>query len=321
MPGVAAAVMTAAVALTAACGGSDAAPEARPTIALLRVVPDDDHGVFISELRAQGWNIGRDVAVFPEDPERLFPDEDAARATLRSWVGAGVDVVVAFSTPFARLAAEEGRGTPVLFLLNDPVAAGLVGDTQRPDRGATGVTFRTPADRTLALAQRLVGTLGHVGYLRPADDPGVEGHRAAVRAAAEELGVRVTEASFQALEDVAPAVEELVAAGVEAVWVANSTATVQALEPLRSALSGANLPVIANTDFVDFAVLIVTPDGAELRRQLARQAARLLAGADVSAVPVEDPRKFVVILNRTVAAALGLPEPDPALLRQADVVR
>lgn len=320
-PGVTAAVFAAALAVTVACGASDAAPQMPPTIGMLRVVPDEDHGVFVSELRAQGWNVGPDVVVLPEDPEQLFPDEEAARVALRSWVAGGVDVIIAFSTPFARLAADEGRGLPVLFLLNDPVAAGLVGDIGRPDRGATGVTFRTPADRTLALAQRLIGTLDHIGYLSPDDDAGVEGHRAAVQAAADELGVRVSESRFASDGQVATAVDELVAADVDAVWLANSTATIQALDPLRAALDAAELPVIANTDFIDFAVLIVTPEGAELRRQLARQATRLLAGADVSAVPVEDPRKFVVILNRTVAAALGLPEPEPELLRQADVVR
>jgi ABC-type uncharacterized transport system substrate-binding protein len=68
-------------------------------------------------------------------------------------------------------------------------------------------------------------------------------------------------------------------------------------------------------------VLVLTPDRAEMRRQLGRQVARLLAGAEVASIPVEDPRKFVVIIDRTRASVLGLPELDQELLRQADVVK
>lgn len=321
LPWTTAVALAAAVILAAACTDASDAPSDLPTIGMMRVVADEDHGVFVSELRAQGWNVGPDLVILPSDPEQLLADSDAAAATLDEWLDAGVDVVVAFSTPFARLAVERAPKVPVLFLLNDPVAAGLVGDPERPDQGATGVTFRTPADRTLDLTLRLLGENASLGYLAPTDDPAVEGHRTAVLAAAEAHGIEMVEATFDGDEAVSDAVDELRRAEVGAVILASSTATVRAIDALRDALAGAELPVVANTDFIDFAVLIVTPDGAEVRRQLARQAARLLAGADPASVPVEDPRKFVVIVNRTLALELGLPEPDPELLRQADVVR
>lgn len=305
----------------AACGAGEGPTSDVPTIGMLRVVDDEDHGVFVAELRNQGFAAGDGLVVLPSDPSDLYTDEAAAAAAIDRWLASGVDLVVAFSTPFARMAIERAPGVPVLFLVNDPVAAELVSDPSAPDRGATGVTFQTPGDRTLELARRLFGAETTIGYLAPVGDPAVEGHRRGVVTAAEAAGVRLVEATFDSPEDVGAAVAELVAAGVGAVHIANSTATVRAAEQLREELASAGLPAIANTDVLDFAALIVTPDGAELRRQLARQAARLLSGAPTASVPVEDPRKFVVVIDRGRILELGLPDPDPELLRQADVVR
>lgn len=310
--------------LTAGCagnaGGADGA-DAPPVLGLLRAVPDEDHSALVGELRARGWTPGTDVRLLPADPEATVADEEEARATIRRWVHADVELVVAFSTPLATLLADEAPHTPGLFLVNDPVAAGLVADPDHPDGSLTGVTFRTPADRTLDLASRAVGGANHVGYLWPTGDSGVPGHRAAVEEAADELGFELSEASFDDEDGVADAVAQLAAAGVDLVFLASSTATVQARDAIEAELDRHRLPSVANTDFVTFAVVVLTPDGSEVRRQLARQAARLLAGAPVSAVPVEDPRKFTVIVNRSRIQELGLPDVADEVLRQADVVR
>lgn len=288
---------------------------------MLRIVSDEDHDAFVEELRRQGFEVGSDVELLPEDPDQLYDDVEEAEAALDAWMRGDLDLVVAFSTPFAQLAAGVQGGAPGLFMVNDPVAAGLVQNPQRPEGRMTGVTFRTPADRTLDLASQALGGLERLGYLWPEGDPAVPGHREALLAAAEELDIAVTERSFDSASEIAAAVDELVAADVQAVALPNANASFRAREDLREALDGAGLPAIANSDLIDFAVLILTPDGAELRRQLARQAARILGGARVSSIPVEDPRKFVLIVNETKARELGLPELPEGLVRQADVVR
>lgn len=317
------ALLAAAVLALAAgsCDLSAASSADVPLVGLLRVIPDEDQPAFVDELRAQGWS-RRDVEIVPDDPDAVAADADAARRQLREWLRADVDLIVASSTPYAVLAAEVAPDVPTLFLVNDPVAAGLVQDLSRPDGNMTGVTFRSPADRTIDLASQVLGGgLDRVGYLAPVGDPAVAGHRARVRAAAQDLGVDLLEVDFDGPGAVAAAVDELRAADVDVVYLASANATVQAMDVLEAELEAAGLPVVANADYLDFALLILAPDGEEVRRQLARQAARLLAGADVSSVPVEDPRRFVTIVNREAAAALGLPPIDPAVLRKMDVVR
>lgn len=318
------ALLAAAALVGAGCTpdrAAPAAPEERPLVGLLRVIPDEDQPTFVAELAAQGWVDGRDVEVRPGDPGAVAGDDTAARRQLEEWLREGVDLIVASSTPYAALAAEVAPSVPVLFLVNDPVAAGLLTDPDRPEGYLTGVTFRTPADRTLDLASQVLGGVTRVGYLAPADDPAVVGHLDAVRGAADELGLSLVEATFASPEDVPAAVAELVAARVEVVYLASSNATVRAIAPIEQELAAARLPAVVNTDFIDFALVILAPDGAEIRRQLARQAARILGGADVASVPVEDPRRFVTIVDRGVAEQLGLPPLEPEVLRQMDVVR
>lgn len=305
------------------CGdaAADRADDGPVTVGMLRIVSDENHGDFVDELRRQGLRVGIDVVLLPSDPEELYGDAAAAEAAVHRWLRGDLDLVVAFSTPFAQLVAGLEVDVPGLFVVNDPLAAGLVDDRRRPEGRMTGVTFRTPADRTLSLASEALGGLSRVGYLFPSGDPAVPGHRAAFLAAAEQLDIELVEASFAEPADVAAAAAVLAAADVEAVVIANSNATFRAQEALRAALDEHRLPAIGTTDILDFAVLVLTPDGAELRRQLARQAARILQGADVANVPVEDPRKFLLILNRTKARELGLGDIPDGLLRQADVVR
>lgn len=308
----------------AACASSQVAEPVHadvPTIGVLRSVPDADHAVFLAELRAQGWRDGENVRVRPADGDVVHEDEDEGRRILRDWLDEGLDLVIAYSTPHAQLTVEEVPGVPSLFNVNDPVAAELVRDPRRPDGQLTGVTFRTPADRTLHLAGQVVPDLERVGYLAPAADQAVPGHRNAIREAAEGLDITLVEAAFSGRDDVARAVAELAAAAVDAVVLGSSSGTIRALADIEVELDRRSMPAIANTDFAAFAVVVLTPDRAELRRQLARQAARLLAGASPTAIPVEDPRKFILVLNRTAIGELGLPDPPSGLLRQADLVR
>ena len=313
----------AALAMVPACGGAAEPVEDPdpPTVGLLRLVPDEDHGAFVDELRRQGWRVGEDVDLVPADQGELYADVDEARTAVEGWLRDDLDLVVAFSTPFAQLVSGLDPGVPGLFVVNDPEAAGLVGDVLRPDGTMTGVTFRTPADRLLALASETLGGITRAGYLYPSDDPAVPGHRRAFVEAAADLGIDVVERAFAEPSEVAAGVAEIADAGVQVVAVPSTNATVRALDELRSAVDEQGLPLIGNTDLLDFAVLVLTPDGAVLRRQLARQVVRILEGADVSNVPVEDPRKFTLIVNRSKVRELGLPPVPDAVLRQADVVR
>jgi putative ABC transport system substrate-binding protein len=119
--------------------------------------------------------------------------------------------------------------------------------------------------------------------------------------------------------DAASAVDELAAAGVGALLVSTSPVATRALPETEAASRRLRLPLIASSSVAEHFLLSFAPDTEELGRQLGRQAARILQGADPSSVPVEDPTRFLLKVSATAAAELGLTLP-PDLVREANEV-
>lgn len=289
------------------------------TVAFLRAVAGGgSDGELLSELQRAGYEVGRNLQVLAADPTETYPDPKAAATAVAGWQRQGVDLIFAFSSRGALAARDASPDTEVVFLVNDPVAIGLVRTPDAPEDNLTGVTFRVPADRTLSLARRAIPDATRVGLIFSSTDPAAAPHRAAVAAAARTLGMALFQESFADDAGVAPAVARLLARDVDLVFISNSPTGIIARTRIQAAVAG-RVPIIANTAVVDFALLTLDPDVEELYRQLGRQAARLLDGSDPSTVPVEDPRRYRVILNRGVAKAFGIAFPAD-LVREADRV-
>lgn len=291
------------------------------TIAFLRAVPAEDHEPLLRELRDAGFVVGENLTLLPDDPlGETYPDPEAAKRKVAEWIDEGVDFIYAFSSSGAQAAAEVTSEVPILFLVNDPTAVGLVDDEDAPSGNLTGATFRVPADRTVDLASRVIPGLEHLGILVSEGDPAAPPARDAALDAAEEAGLDLTVEMFAGEDDVERSIGVLAEAGVAAIHVVNAPTAVRLFPVIEPVATAAGIPLIANTDFAEGAVVILTPDTDELLAQLGRQGARILGGASPSEVPVEDPRQFRVILDAGKAAELGLPPFTDDLSRQADEV-
>ncbi len=308
--------------LAVGCASDDAplATDERPVVLILRAVPDPHHDAFMDELRTQRFVVGRDVTLHPLDGQEMVADAAEAAATIAA-LDVPPDLVVAYSTTLAQTAVAELPDTPVVAIVNDPVASGLLERRDRPEGRVTGVTYASPPDRTLDLATRLLGRLDRIGYLAPAGDPAVAGHRAGILDAAAAAGIEVVDASFTAPDTIAAAVDRLADADVDVTMVATATSVFAVTDELGAAMTEAGLIAVSNNARTEFAGLVLEPDGDSVRRQVARQAARVLAGDPIEQIPVEDPRRFRLVLDDGVLAALGIDAIAPDLVRQADQVR
>jgi putative ABC transport system substrate-binding protein len=162
--------------------------------------------------------------------------------------------------------------------------------------------------------------LKRLGLVYPAEDPAAGPHRDSVLAAADTLGIEVVDEAFADPESAAAAVDALARKDIDALFISNSPTAIGALAVIEPAAERHGLPIIANTAVAAQAVITLQPDTIELNRQLGRQAARILGGAPVADVPVEDPRQFSIVINAGKAKQLGI-RLDPEVLREADEVR
>lgn len=307
----------------AACGAGtpSSPPEQVPTVAVLRAVQStgpDNLRTFVAELRRGGFVSGKRLRVLGADPAEVHADPAEAEAVVRRWARDRLDLVVALSSSGSMAAAKAAPGVNVLFLSNDPSAVGLLSDERRPEGRLTGATFRVPADRTLDLARRALPGLTRIGLLYPTSDPAASPVRDATARAAQSLGLTIVPGPFDSADAIASVIEDLRSQGVGCLLLANAPTTVRNYPAITAALATGPIPVVANTA-ADFALIVLEPDTQELYRQMGRQAVRLLSGTPVSQVPVEDPARFRFVLNRRVAAQLGLEIP-PDVVRSADTV-
>ncbi len=291
------------------------------TVAFLRAVAGQPstEPAFVSELRNAGFVEGRNLTILAGSSNEAHPTPEEAAAAVEAWKADGVDLILALSSTGARIAAETAPDIPILFLSTDPIATGLVQDERRPEANATGVTFRVPVDRMLSLAKRALPELARVGLAYPPTDPAAVAHRDDVQEAADASGMELVTAAFTDGDDAAAAVDELAAAGVGAILLSTSPVATRALPETEAASRRHRIPLLASTSVAEHALLAFAPDTEELGRQMGRQAARILQGADPGTVPVEDPNRFLLTISRAAAVELGLTLP-PDLVREANEV-
>ena len=80
--------------------------------------------------------------------------------------------------------------------------------------------------------------------------------------------------------------------------------------------------VYEHRGFVDAGGLMsYGPDFREIFRRVATYVDRILKGAKPADLPIEQPTKFEVVVNRKTAAALGLTLPRSFLIRVDDFVQ
>ena len=94
---------------------------------------------FITGLREAGWTEGQNFRFeFRYVPGGIV---DQLRAAATELVAVRPDVILAVTTPAARLVAEQTQSIPIVFLLTtEPVAEGLVASVARPGGNITGLT-------------------------------------------------------------------------------------------------------------------------------------------------------------------------------------
>ncbi|MCU1374814.1 MAG: hypothetical protein JWO68_2100, partial [Actinomycetia bacterium] len=252
--------------LLAGCGDKAATQH---TIGVLRAVSTNEREqALFASLAAAGYPRA-DLRILGEDASEVHPDKDDATRTVAGWVADGAELIIALSTTGAQAAMAATSTVPIVVLSNDPVASGLVVDERHPKGNVTGSSYRVPSDRVLAVAADAFGGVQRVGCLYPGNDPAADpAHRDLVRGVAA-LGMSLQCASFDTPAGVAAAVAELVADGVDVVYLVNAPALVQAFPEIERALAGVPIPVVGSTPN-GFATLLLEPDGKDVYRQLGR---------------------------------------------------
>ena len=233
-----------------------------------------------------------------------------------------VDVIFASGTPPLLVAKDAAGMIPVVFVAAiDPVATGLVANLARPGGNITGLT-NTQADITakhLQLLRELLPNLSRIAILVRATSQASARYVEEAETAAQTLRVQLQTFPVrdpQELEVIFSASHGLSAVLLtdDAMFTANRTQIAELALKKR-------LPLITSTsEFVKAGCLMsYGPNTADLYRRAAAHVDKILNGVEAAELPVEQPTKFELVINRKTADALGLEVP-PMLLALANEV-
>jgi putative tryptophan/tyrosine transport system substrate-binding protein len=223
------------------------------------------------------------------------------------------------------LAALKAVGTqPIVFMAVDfdPMANGHVATLARPGGRVTGIsTLQSvlPAKR-LELLKTMVPTLRTVGVL--ANNTTVD-QVEVVREAAPRLGLELVLMNLaQAPYDFRTAFSRMRHSGAQALLALGSGLWVSHRPAIIEAALQARLPsMFHNGLWCELGGLMSYGfNFQDIWRRGAEMVARVLAGADPATMPMEQPARYELVINRKTARALGLSIPQSVLLRADQVI-
>jgi putative ABC transport system substrate-binding protein len=203
----------------------------------------------------------------------------------------------------------------------DPVATGLVASLSRPGGNVTGFTNLASelSGKRLELLREIIPGLKRVGLLMHGADPLDRAFEAETRTAATKAGVELDIRKVPRPEELEPALSVMTKERVGAVIVLGNL-PVPVQETARLAVQH-RLPTISLLNqFAEAGGLMsYGASVSDIRRRAASLVDRILKGAKPADLPVEQPTKFELVVNRKTARALGITIP-PSVLLQADRV-
>ncbi len=222
----------------------------------------------------------------------------------------------------ARAAQAATRTIPIVFTVgSDPISFGLVRSLARPDGNATGITLfsSTLSAKRMEFLCELVPTATRIGLLMNPDNQNVDVDTRALQDAAVQRGRKTVVAFAKGPGNLEAAFATLKTAGAGGLVLASDPMFLSQRDRVTALAAATGIPMMYWTrEFVLAGGLMsygITT--AWMYHEAGVYVARLLKGAKPADLPVVQPSRFDLVINRKTVKALGLTLP-PSLVARAD---
>jgi len=236
-----------------------------------------------------------------------------------------VDVILAASTPVALSAKKTTTSTPIVMVVADPVGTGLVTSLAQPGGDITGLSdFHADlVTKRLELLKDVIPSLARVAVLSNPASVTCSTQFKELNAAAPGLGLTVIAVEATESEDLPKSFSTINKDRVGGVLVCGdrmfNTHRIQIFE-----LANKNrLPAIYSSgEYAETGGLMsYGANFPDLYRRAATYVDKILKGAKPADLPVEQPKKFELVINLKTAKQIGLSIPPNVLARADRVIR
>lgn len=269
---------------------------------------------FLKGLENSGFTQGDNLEV-----TFVSAQDDMAKNTqiAQNFASSGLDLVCGIATPSAQAlySACYEKGIPVIFnAVSDPVAAKLaVSETEAMD-GISGVSDQLPVEAQLKLIREILPDAKKIGILYSTGEANSVSTLETYKALAPEYGFEIVEKGITKKAEV-PQAADVLLAEVDCISNMTDNTVVSALAAVLDKANAKNIPVFGSEEeqVKNGCIASAGLDYFTLGEQAGEMAAKVLKGADISALPYETLKESKITVNQEVAQALGITIPDSVL--------
>jgi len=277
---------------------------------------------FMTELGAAGQAFGTDYTI-----EMRSADGDYRRlpALANELVRLNVDIIIAVSPVAVSAAQQASKVIPIVCIgAHDPVGLGFAASLARPGGNLTGLAtfYADLIPKHLELLKSIQPKISRVAILvhsKGGKDASVE---QMLEDAARRMGIRLQRVAIDAADQIPQAFATMKrerAGGF--ITVADALFLLERRQVAELALKNRLPSLFAVRENVQAGGLMsYGEDFVEMFGQAARYVGKIMKGANPGELPIEQPTKFRLTINRKTAAALGLPIPQELMLRADEVL-
>ena len=247
-----------------------------------------------------GWVQGRNLVIEQRSAEN---QNDRLPELVADLVRAGVSVIVAENASATRAAMQATSTIPIVMAgVGDPVRYGLIASLAKPGGNVTGLSFQISEMmlKNLELLKEVAPRTARVAVLVNPSNPGVAPTMADLQRAAPALGISLIQVDVLTPEDFERAFATIVRERADGILVTPEQLIFSQRHRIAAFAEKHRVPnAYASVRFMDAGGLMaMAPATAGVSRRLASYVDRLLKGAKPADLPVEQPTKFELVINR-----------------------
>jgi putative tryptophan/tyrosine transport system substrate-binding protein len=277
---------------------------------------------FTEGMRQLGYLEGKDFIIewrFAEGHYERLPDLAA------ELVRTNVDVIVTGSSPAVRPAQQATATIPIVMgYSTDPVRNGFVASFAHPGGNTTGLAASgdDSSPKQVELLATIVPRLSRVAFMMNPESPTSSTLMKSAQSAAEKAGFLVVPVEARNPQEIDNAFAAMTKQNVDAVMVGtDATFFVQRQQIAQLALRNRLASMFQLREYVVAGGLMSYGESLEeFYRRAASFVDKIFKGAKPGDLPIEQPTRFNLVINRKTADAIGLTIPPQLYVFADDVV-
>jgi putative ABC transport system substrate-binding protein len=216
---------------------------------------------------------------------------------------------------------------PIVAIMGDPIATGLVGDLAHPGGNLTGVSIDAGYEivaKRLQILKEVMPSAAKLAYLTSSRTYVDTPLGSSLQKAGQGLGIALTWSFLPEVNDaqLRRAFADMLSQQFDAAMVDASGSLLSQRAAIAELAGKLRIPVMYPfRDYVDLGGLMsYAPDSGELAQHMAVEVHEILNGAKPGDIPIYRPNKFQLVVNLKTAKSLGLEMPATLIARADEVI-